>query len=177
MRGGLCPNLLWVDKVDPILSYGIVDGILHERATVRYTPQPFEIRLVFGEEKCLRIFAMQLVAAKRIMTRFDHRTCAFTQHWFASITAPAPGIAKPHRRQKMQRRPFRAAVGRCRTNQNIFWSSFGISHLDVEIAFLSQSIGVPELELGFGSRAIGVAAKERLVGNEDLGMTIETTQI
>ena len=73
MRGGLCPNLLWVDKVDPILSYGIVDGILHETATVRYTPQPFGIRLVFGEEKGVGVLAMEFVAAKHIMAGFDRR--------------------------------------------------------------------------------------------------------
>src|SRR5439155_2074388 len=110
MRSRFCPNLLRLDKVDPILSYRVVDRILHEGATVWYAPQPFEIRFVLGEEKFVRVFATEFVAAKRIMTRFDHRTCAFTQHWFASITAPAPGIAKPHRRQKMQDRRLRSAV-------------------------------------------------------------------
>jgi len=146
MRGRLCANFLRVDKLDPILSYGIVDGILHERAGVRYTPQPFEIGLVLGEEKFFGVFAMEFVAAKHIMARFDYLSCGCTQDWLASITAPAPGITKPNRWQEMQRRRFGPAICRCGANQKIFWRCFGISDLDVEVALLRQSIGVPEFE-------------------------------
>ena len=51
----------------------------------------------------------------------------------------------------MQRRPFRAAVGRGCANQNIFWGSFGISDLDVEVVLPRQRIGVPEFEFWFRS--------------------------
>ena len=113
---------------------------------VWYAPQTFEVRFVFGEEKRVAIFEMEFVAPEHIMARFDHHRRHFSQNRFASITAPAPGITKPNRRQKMQDRGLRSAVGRGCANQNIFGGSFGISDLDVEVALLRQSIGVPEFE-------------------------------
>src|SRR5260370_36448498 len=101
MRGRLCPNLLRVDKLDLILSYRVVDRVLHERTAIWDAPQTFEVRFVFGEEKGVGILAMEFVAAKHIMAGFDHRRRAFAQNWVASVPAPAPGIAKPNRRQNM----------------------------------------------------------------------------
>src|SRR5439155_3437598 len=102
-------------------------------------------------EKGLGVLAMEFVAAKHIMPGFDHRRRAFMQSRFASVTVPAPGIAKPNRRQKMQDRPLRSAVGRGCANQNIFWGSFGISDLDIEVVLPRQRIGVPEFEFWFRS--------------------------
>src|SRR6185295_17581599 len=112
MRGRFCPNLLRVDKFDLILSYRVVDRVLHERTAIWDAPQTFEVRFVFGEEKRVGVLAIEFVAAKHIMAGFDHRRRAFTQNWFASVAAPAPGIAKPNRRQKMQDRSLWSAVGR-----------------------------------------------------------------
>src|SRR5438309_6779390 len=151
MGGRFCPNLLRVDKFDLILSHRVVDRVLHERTAIWDAPQTFEVRFVFGEEKFVSIFAMELVAAKLVMSRFDYRGRAFTQNRFADVTAPAPGIAKPNPRHKMQDRLLRSAVGCCRANQNILWGSFGISDLDVEIALFRQCIGVPEFEFGLHS--------------------------
>src|SRR2546423_13840525 len=151
MGGRLCPKLLRVDKFDLILSYRVVDRVLHERTAIRDAPQTFEVRFVFGEEKGVGVFAMEFVAAKHIMAGFDHRRRAFTQNWFANVTAPAPNIAKPNRRQKMQDRWLWSVVGRRCANQNILWGSFGISDLDVEVVLLRQGIGVPELEFGLHS--------------------------
>src|SRR2546423_8805697 len=102
MGGRFCPNLLRVDKFDLILSYGVVDRILHERTAIWDAPQTFEIRFVFGEEKGVGVFAMEFVAAKHTMAGFDHHRRRFSQNRFVIITAPAPGIAKPNGRQKMQ---------------------------------------------------------------------------
>src|SRR6266446_132908 len=151
MCSSFCPNLLRVDKLDLILSYRVVDKVLHERTGIWDAPQTFEVGFIFGEEKGVGVFAMKLVAAKHTVAGFDHRRRAFTQARFASVTAPAPGIAKPNRRQKMQDSLLRSAVGRGCANQNILWGSFGISDLDVEVAPLRQSVGVPELEFGLHS--------------------------
>src|SRR5438477_7508880 len=118
MGSSLCPSLVRIGDVDPVLNDRVVDRILHEGATVWYAPQPFEIRFVLGEEKFVRVFATEFVAAKYLMARFDHRRRRFSQNRFASIAAPAPGIAKPNRRQKMQDRRLRSAVGRGCANQN-----------------------------------------------------------
>src|SRR5580765_1049541 len=146
MGGRFCPKLLRVDKFDLILSYRVVDRVLHERTAIWGAPQTFDVRFVFSEEKGVGVLAMECVAAKDIMAGFDHCRRAFTQNWFAIVTAPAPGIAKPNRRQKMQARSLWSAVGRGRANQNIFWVSFGVSDLNIEVALLRQGIGVPELE-------------------------------
>src|SRR5204863_3254134 len=126
MGGRFCPNLLQVDKFDLILSYGVVDRVLHERTAIWDAPQTFEVRFVFGEEKGVGVLAMEFVAAKPTMAGFDHRRRAFTQNWFTSVMAPAPGIAKPNRRRKMQDRSLWSTVGRGCANQNIFRGSFGI---------------------------------------------------
>src|SRR6476620_7359654 len=148
MGGRFCPKFLWIDKFDLILSYRVVDRVLHERTAIWDAPQTFDVRFVFGEKKGVGVLAMEFVAAKPIMAGFDHRRRAFTQNWFANVTAPAPGIAKPNRRQKMQDRWLWSAVGRRCANQNILRSSFGISDLDVEVALLRQGIGVPKLKFG-----------------------------
>src|SRR5436190_20746626 len=101
MGGRLCPNLLRIDKFDLILSYRVVDRVLHERTTILDAPQAFDVRFVFGEEKGVGVLTTEFVATKHIMAGFDHRRRAFTQNRFACVTAPAPGIAKPNRRQKM----------------------------------------------------------------------------
>src|SRR6476620_4515143 len=134
MRGRFCPNLLRIDTLDLILSYRVVDRVLHERTAIWGAPQTFDVRFVFSEEKGVGVLAMEFVAAKHIMAGFDHCRRAFTQNWFAIVTAPAPGIAKPNRRQKMQNRSLWSAVGRGCANQNIFSGSFGISDLDIEVA-------------------------------------------
>ena len=151
MGGRFCPNLLRIDKFDLILGYRVVDRVLHEQTTIWDAPQTFDVGFVFGEEKGVGVLTMEFVAAKPIMAGFDHHRRAFTQNWFANVTAPAPGIAKPNRREKMQDRLLRSAVGRGCANQNIFWGSFGISDLDIEVVVLRQSIGVPEFEFGLHS--------------------------
>src|SRR6476659_5994915 len=134
MGGRLCPKHLRVDELDPILSYRVVDGVLYERTAIWNAPQTFDVRFVFGEEKCIGVLAMEFVAAKHIIAGFYHSRRAFTQNWFASVAAPAPGIAKPNRRQKMQDCSLWSAVGRGCADQNIFWGFFGISDLDIEVA-------------------------------------------
>src|SRR4029077_13099102 len=151
MRGRFCPNLLRIDTLDLILSYRVVDRVLHKRTAIWDAPQTFEVRFVFGEEKGIGILAMELVGAKHIMAGLDHRRRALTQNWFAIIAAPAPGIAKPNRRQKIQDRWLQSAVGRSCANQNIFRTLFGISDLNIEVALLRQCIGVPKLKFGFHS--------------------------
>src|SRR5882724_3404301 len=146
MRSSLCPSLARIYDVDLILSNGIVDRILHKRGMVRRAPQPLEIRFVFGEEKLLGVFTMEFVTAKPIMPGFDHCGRGFSQTRFASIAAPAPGIAEPNRGQEMQGRRLGTAIRSGCANQNIFWSCLGIRDLDVEVAILRQSVGVPELE-------------------------------
>src|SRR5438046_2585835 len=118
MRCGLRPNFVWINKVDPVLKNSLVNRILHKRGTVRYAPQSFEIRLIFGKEKFFGVFAIQMVTAKLMMRRFNYCRCGFSQAWFPSIPTPAPAIAKPNSRKEMKRGQLRPAVGRTRANQN-----------------------------------------------------------
>src|SRR5438094_634575 len=89
MCRSLCPCLARIYDVDLILNNRIVDRILHKRGMVRHAPQPLEIRFVFGEEKLLGVFTMELVTAKPIMPGFDHCGRGFSQTRFASIAAPS----------------------------------------------------------------------------------------
>src|SRR6266496_1253820 len=151
MRSSLCPSLARFYDVYLVLNNRIVDRIFHERATVRHAPQPLEIRFVFGEEKFFCVFAMEFVTAKPIMSSFDHCERGFSQTRLARIAAPAPGIAEPNRGQEMQGRRLGTAIRSGCANQNIFWSCLGIRDLNVEVAILRQSVGVPELEFWFRS--------------------------
>src|SRR5207237_9436324 len=99
MGGRFCPNLLRVDKFDLILSYGVVDRVLHERTAIWDAPQTFEVRAVLGEEKGVGVIAMEFEAAKHSNAGFDHRRRAATHNGFARITSRSPGITNPNRRK------------------------------------------------------------------------------
>src|SRR5438094_8629473 len=118
MCRSLCTSLARIYDVDLILNNRIIDRILHKRGIVRHAPQPLEIRFVFGEEKLLGVFTMELVTAKPIMPGFDHSERGFPHTRLASGAAQAPGTAEPNRWEEMQDRRFGTAIRRGRATQH-----------------------------------------------------------
>src|ERR1700719_1201998 len=80
----------------------------------------------------------------------------FTEHRLCWIAAPAPGVAKPKRREQVQGRWFRTAVLRVDSDQDVSRVRFRVLDFDVEETIFRERVGVPDLELGFhfGTRPV-----------------------
>src|SRR2546423_6333911 len=85
----------------------------------------------------------------------------FAECRFGISSVPAPGVAKPNRRQQMERRGFWTAVFRADANQNVVRVRFGVLDLDLEIAVLGEGARVPDFKFAFHLRA-GAALRDQL---------------
>ena len=61
--------------------------------------------------------------------------------------APGPRVAKPNGRQQVQRRRFRAAIGRRHPDQDVVRRRFGVLHEDVEVAMVIKNARVQQFKL------------------------------
>ena len=111
------------------------------------------------------------------MARFDHSQrvgviAPDTQIRPCLVQSPAPGIAKPERREEVEWRRRRSAVRDRRADQHVVLSRLGVFDRDVEKAVLTQHVGVPEFELRLHLRALGIAPHQFLVRKRRLRITI-----
>src|SRR5207245_11057805 len=74
---------------------------------------------------------------------------------FAGAT-PRPRVAKPERRQKMERRSVRSAIRGGDPDQEIVRRGLCVLDEDVEVPVLVEDAGVGELELSFEPSAAAV---------------------
>ena len=61
-----------------------------------------------------------------------------------ALVAERPGVAKPERRQQVQRRGVGAAVGRADADQNVLGRVLGVLDEHVEVAVLVEDAGVEQ---------------------------------
>ena len=116
-------------------------------------PQTFEVRFVFGEEKVVRIFAMEFVACQA------HHGWLIDRLRACILAKSACERSRPQlqvlRNQIVGKKckfagsgPRLVAVARIKISSGV---ALGVSNLDIEVAILRQNIGVPELEFGLAS--------------------------
>src|SRR6202011_101559 len=163
MRRCLGPDLVRVYKVKVLAEDGIVNRILHKSAGIWDSPKPGEIGFVFGEETLLRLFTMKMVSAECAVGGFDQRWRSFLQVGFAIVATPAPGVAKPNRRQQMKRRRFRPAVRCGDPDQDVVRGRFGVFDLDIKKPIFAEHIGIPEFEFALHPCAVGVLPYQFIV--------------
>ena len=86
---------------------------------------------------------------------YRHMTIAarFAKRRFRLIAAPAPGVAKPNRRQQMQRRRFGTAVSCIYSDEDVVGIRLRVLKLDVKVATFSERVRIPNLKLAFDLRA------------------------
>ena len=94
------------------------------------------------------------------MARLDHGDIFLgvppCEHiWPSFIVAPTPGIAKPDRRQDVERCRIRAVICDGRANENIVGLHFGVCHLDLEKTGPERT-GILQLELRIVPRSCRV---------------------
>ena len=74
----------------------------------------------------------------------------------------APRVAKPQRRQDVQRRCCGAAIGYLDAHENVFWRGLAVLDDHVEISIVRKDARVEKLVLGVGLPQLKVQVTERL---------------
>ena len=90
---------------------------------------------------------------------------------------PRPGVAKPNRRQQMQRCCFGPAIGRGDANQNVVRRVFGIFSEDVEVSAIVENSSVRQLELRLVPAAPAIFLDQPRVGIFRLRIFVERLQV
>ena len=177
MGGCLGPDPVWIDQLEPVLDEAIVDRIFNERCRIGHAPEPFQVGFVLGEKKSIGLFAIEPVGANVVMGRVDDPNLlvaarSFLHGRFAIVPAPAPGIAEPEGRQKMQDGRLRSAVRRVDPDQNIAGARLGIFDFDIEEAVIGQNARVPEFVFAFHPGTAPALAHQLLVRKGALRVSV-----
>ena len=98
---------------------------------------------------------------------------ALLQNRFSFVASPTPGIAKPNRRQEVQRRGMGPAIRRGSSNQNIVGLRFRVLDLDVEETIVRERIRVPKFKLGIEFSAVRILPNEFLVRERSLRIAVQ----
>src|SRR5438270_11603241 len=110
------------------------------------------------------------------MTGSDYRqmtiAARFAKRRFRLIAAPAPSVAKPNRRQQMQRRRFGTAVSCIYPDEDVVGIRLRVLKLDVKVATFSERVRVPNLELAFHFRTPVVRRDQLFVRKTRLRITV-----
>ena len=91
--------------------------------------------------------------------------------------APRPRVAKPQRRQQVQRRRIRPAVVGGDAHQNVVVRDLGVLDDDVEVAVVVEDAGVEQLVLGVELAAAGVGRHQVVVRERRLRILVERLQV
>src|SRR5688572_7253635 len=95
---------------------------------------------------------------------------------FASPT-PCPGVAEPQRRQHVDGRAFRPAVGDLDANQDVVGGCLGVLDGDVKVAVVVEDARVGQLELRIAAAAPAVLIAEPLVGKGCLRILVQRLHV
>ncbi len=98
---------------------------------------------------------------------------ALLQNRFSFVASPAPGVAKPNRRQEVQRRGMGPAIRRRSSNQDIVGLRFRVLDLDVEETIVRERVCVPKFKLGIKFSAGRVLPNEFLVRERSLRIAVQ----
>ena len=91
--------------------------------------------------------------------------------------APDPGIAKPEMRQKMQRRPLRAAVESLDADGDVFGRDLGVFDHDVEIAVIVEDARIKQLQLRSRAEPLFVFLDETGIGVLSLRVLVQEPHV
>lgn len=112
---GLGPRPVRVDGVLPARHDIVVEPVLDIGRRVGRAEEPLVVGIVLGKKKRWRSVAIEPIVAE-VRMRCGNRTRAWgrrrrPQRRLGPIRPPSSGVAKPQRRQRVQQRRFRPAVG------------------------------------------------------------------
>src|SRR5205807_9543957 len=95
----------------------------------------------------------------------------------AVVIAPGPGVAEPERRQQVQRRLLRSAVGDAHADQYVEWVDFGVFHADIEVAVFREDARVDQFVFGFLATPIAIRSDKVVIGKRTLWVFVERLHI
>ena len=161
LPGGVHRTLAAVD-------HAVVDAVLDVRAfVVLPRKEPHVVRFVLGEEQRHVALARQdELTEQGVLCR--RRAHAFRRLRLTEVglgggavgfgNPGRPVVAEPQRRQEMQVRRVRSAVDGRDAHEDVFGSTLGVFHEDIEIAVVLEDAGVEELVLHLiaGPPAVGL---------------------
>ena len=148
-----------VDHIAGAMNHVFVKRVFHEGASVADAPQAASVAFVLREQHRRLVAIRVRTDGQTEIAQSFVRGCkqvlvlltanARLQGAAFVGAAPRPGVAIPECRQQVQRRLFRAAIGRCYANQDIVGSIFRVFGKDIKVTVVLENHGVPQLELRF----------------------------
>ena len=174
-------GLVGVDGRAMAVDHGLVDAVFDERSGVGAAKEARVVGLILGEKQGRVAGYVEIALAKRRMARRDRaevRTAlSLFQAWLGRIFRPGPGIAKPERRQHVQRCRLRPPVVDGDPDQDVLGRFLGVFHEDVEVAILVEDAGVEQFVLKVLGAARAVGLDQIVVGIGRLRIFVEVLHV
>ena len=141
----------------------IVEAVLVQMSRLVAAEQFRDIALVLAELDLVRRVEVDRIGAERLVPDHDIVVDAL-EGGFGAIGEPAPGVAKPHLGQHVDRRFVGTAVVDGQTQQNVVGAGLGIFDVDVEVAVVVEDAGLDDLEFGLLAVAPRVLLQQEIIG-------------
>src|SRR5689334_20936123 len=126
----------------------VIDRVLEMMRAVGEVEEALSVGVVFRKEQLGRGVAVQPAFAKLRVVELDNAGAGAARGRFRyPVLLPRPGVAKPDRRQQVQRRFVRTTVRDADADENVLDVSLRIFHNDVEVTVTVEDAGVNQLKL------------------------------
>ncbi len=173
--------MLGVDRVFRAVHDVVVDPVLHEGGLVLAAPQPLRVGLVLREQQLRRAFAGERQPAVVLAVDVDRPAArlrlGLPQALAARPQAPGPRVAKPDRREQVQRGLLGPAVEGVDADQDVVGPRLRVLREDVEVPVVVEDAGVHQLELGVAPLAATVLLEQPRVRVFALRVLVERLHV
>src|SRR5262245_15855276 len=105
------------------------------------------------------------------------RTFDLSKNGFRFPRGPGPGVAKPERRQNVERSRFRPSVAEADLDQDILRSLLGVLHEHIKVAIAIEDAGVQQFIFHFVAVAPSVGFDQVIVGIGGLRIFVQILHI
>ena len=181
MRRRLRPNAVRIHGLGASLHDRLMERILHVRRKIRRSEEPLVVRLVLGEKpRRLRVDCEPEIA-ERLVLQSQQMLVELgntrLQRAALVLATPDPRVAKPHRREHVQPRRFRPAVGERQADEHVVRIGLGILRDDIEVASVVEDTRILDFEFRLQARAPRVPLDQLRIGKLRLRILVERPHI
>ena len=172
VRCRLGSHMRRIHRVGTSADDTVVKRILHVRRRIGGSEQPLRVALVLRKEQH-GLFArrrrrqLEDGCTERGVRADDAPRPVARERRLGvialAVPTPAPGVAIPERRQQMQRRGVRPAIGHGDANADVVRRRLRILGKHVEVPALVEDAGISQLVLAIAVPALGILGDEILV--------------
>ena len=172
---------LWIYSVGAAVNDVVVDAVLDVWSAVRSPLDAFRVGFVLGEQQFCSVLAVDESFPEIRMRSADHaavgaRSELAKQRPIACFRR-IPGVAKPERRQHVQRRRLRPTIPDRDLNQDVFRGCLGVFDEHVEVAVLIEHARIKQLIFQLVASPRAVCPHEFIVRIGALRILVEILQI